>query len=264
MPYPPSIDIRTTISYSDVMSSYNLGPNGAIMTSLNLFATKFDQVVAILEARCVADPDLEYIIIDTPGQIESFTWSASGQIITESLSTSFPTVLTFVADTPRCADPATFMSTMLYACSVMYRSNIPLCVAFNKTDIMPPDAIMSWMTDFDSFSEAMDAKEGSTDGSYGSSDTAGYYQSLTRSMALTLDEFYSGLNSAPVSAATGDGIEAFFDKIDVCRQEYFDDFAVDLESKRMAAKRVKEEEEKERHDQMMNDLSKDVEKINSA
>ena len=27
----------------------------------------------------------KYILIDTPGQIEVFTWSASGQIITETL-----------------------------------------------------------------------------------------------------------------------------------------------------------------------------------
>lgn len=27
----------------------------------------------------------KYILIDTPGQIEVFTWSASGQIITEAL-----------------------------------------------------------------------------------------------------------------------------------------------------------------------------------
>jgi len=29
--------------------------------------------------------DHEYIILDTPGQIEVFTWSASGTIITETL-----------------------------------------------------------------------------------------------------------------------------------------------------------------------------------
>ena len=32
------------------------------------------------------------MFIDTPGQIEVFTWSASGQIITETLASSFPTV----------------------------------------------------------------------------------------------------------------------------------------------------------------------------
>ena len=33
------------------MKDYGLGPNGAIMTSLNLFATKFDQVMTILETK---------------------------------------------------------------------------------------------------------------------------------------------------------------------------------------------------------------------
>mmetsp|Transcript_42403 Transcript_42403/g.120241 ORF Transcript_42403/g.120241 Transcript_42403/m.120241 type:complete len:116 (-) Transcript_42403:765-1112(-) len=76
--------------------SYHLGPNGAILTSLNLFSTKyqgsrhlpqmfrgrrcrFDQVLSLLETRA---PNLDYVVIDTPGQIEAFNWSASGSIIT--------------------------------------------------------------------------------------------------------------------------------------------------------------------------------------
>lgn len=42
--YPCAIDIRDTINYKEVMKHFRLGPNGAIMTSLNLFATRFDQV----------------------------------------------------------------------------------------------------------------------------------------------------------------------------------------------------------------------------
>lgn len=33
------------------MKQYGLGPNGGIMTSLNLFASKFDQVVKLIERR---------------------------------------------------------------------------------------------------------------------------------------------------------------------------------------------------------------------
>lgn len=44
VPYPANIDIRDTVNYKEVMKQYQLGPNGAIVTSLNLFATKFDQV----------------------------------------------------------------------------------------------------------------------------------------------------------------------------------------------------------------------------
>lgn len=31
------------VNYKNVMEQYGLGPNGGILTSLNLFATKFDQ-----------------------------------------------------------------------------------------------------------------------------------------------------------------------------------------------------------------------------
>lgn len=30
---------------------YNLGPNGGILTALNLFTTKFDQVLGLVEKR---------------------------------------------------------------------------------------------------------------------------------------------------------------------------------------------------------------------
>lgn len=59
------------------MKQFNLGPNGGIITSLNLFSTRFDQIMNILEKR---EKDHEFIILDTPGQIEVFTWSASGML----------------------------------------------------------------------------------------------------------------------------------------------------------------------------------------
>lgn len=58
------------------------------MTSLNLFATQFDNVVRLCEAK---KDVCEFIVVDTPGQIEVFTWSASGSIITDSLAVTFPT-----------------------------------------------------------------------------------------------------------------------------------------------------------------------------
>lgn len=45
LPFGANIDIRDTVRYKEVMKEYNLGPNGGILTSLNLFATKFDEVV---------------------------------------------------------------------------------------------------------------------------------------------------------------------------------------------------------------------------
>ena len=58
------------------MKDYSLGPNGAILTAANLFATRFDQVISLCERR---RNEIDFIVVDTPGQIEIFTWSASGQ-----------------------------------------------------------------------------------------------------------------------------------------------------------------------------------------
>ena len=44
LPFGANIDIRDTVRYKEVMKEYNLGPNGGILTSMNLFATKFDEV----------------------------------------------------------------------------------------------------------------------------------------------------------------------------------------------------------------------------
>ncbi|KDO71984.1 hypothetical protein CISIN_1g014354mg [Citrus sinensis] len=132
LPFAANIDIRDTIRYKEVMKQFNLGPNGGILTSLNLFTTKFDEVISLIERR--AD-HLDYVLVDTPGQIEIFTWSASGAIITEAFASTFPTVVTYVVDTPRSANPMTFMSNMLYACSILYKTRLPLVLAFNKTDV---------------------------------------------------------------------------------------------------------------------------------
>jgi len=89
----------------------------------NLYNTQY-QVISVIEKR--ADT-LDYVLVDTPGQIEIFTWSASGAIITEAFASTFPTVITYVVDT--------FMSNMLYACSILYKTRLPLVLAFNKTDV---------------------------------------------------------------------------------------------------------------------------------
>lgn len=73
--------------------------------------------------------------MDTPGQIEIFTWSASGAIITEAFASTFPTVIAYVVDTPRSESPTTFMSNMLYACSILYKTRLPMVLVFNKTDV---------------------------------------------------------------------------------------------------------------------------------
>jgi GTPase SAR1 family protein len=210
------------------------------MTSLNLYATKFDQVINILEERADNNTLSDYLLVDTPGQIEAFTWSASGSILSESLASTFPTVMVFVVDTVRCAaSPNTFMSNMLYACSMYYRTRLPLVLAFNKTDVVSHEFCMEWMRDYDAFQDAIENARSDNEG--------GFYDSLTRSLSLVLDEFYSQFlkNAVGVSAVTGDGIPEFWSVVEEAASVDFGDYVEDLkhriqeqEAKKMAMARA--------------------------
>ncbi|KAJ1929324.1 hypothetical protein FBU59_007055, partial [Linderina macrospora] len=229
LPFQANIDIRDTVDYKQVMKEYNLGPNGGILTSLNLFTTKLDQVMQIVDKRASTT---KYFLYDTPGQIEIFTWSASGAIITNSIAATYPTVVVYVVDTPRTANPATFMSNMMYACSILYKTQLPFLVAFNKTDVVSHDFAVSWMNDFEEFQKALMRQE------------EGYMNSLMNSMSLVLDEFYSHLRVAGVSAMTGQGIDGLFEKIGEAVDEYYETYRPHLQ-KQIAKKREEEREKKE-------------------
>ena len=62
----------------------------------------------------------------------------------------------------------------------------------------------------------------------GDAATSGYYASLTRSLSLVLDEFYSVLHHCGVSAATGDGVSGFWDAVDRAAQDFEADYVSDL------------------------------------
>lgn len=64
-------------------------------------------------AVCGSQSLLPIHTMDFGPQIEIFTWSASGAIVTELFASSFPTMVVYVVDTPRVANPQTFMSNML-------------------------------------------------------------------------------------------------------------------------------------------------------
>ncbi|XP_021553008.1 GPN-loop GTPase 1 isoform X2 [Neomonachus schauinslandi] len=216
VPFPANIDIRDTVKYKEVMKQYGLGPNGGIVTSLNLFATRFDQ-------------------------IEVFTWSASGTIITEALASSFPTVVIYVMDTSRSTNPVTFMSNMLYACSILYKTKLPFIVVMNKTDIIDHSFAVEWMQDFEAFQDALNQE-------------TTYVSNLTRSMSLVLDEFYSSLRVVGVSAVLGTGLDELFMQVTSAAEEYEREYRPEYERLKKSVASAQSQQQKEQLERLRKDL----------
>lgn len=266
VPFESNIDIRDSLNYKEVMREYNLGPNGGIVTSLNIFATKIDQIINILEKRTA--PRLESpktkpiknIIVDTPGQIEVFMWSASGSILLESLASSFPTVVAYIIDTPRTSSTSTFMSNMLYACSILYKTKLPMILVFNKTDVKDADYAKDWMSDFETFQAALKQEEdsgsfGGVEGGGGFGGGSGYMGSLLNSMSLMLEEFYRHLSVVGVSSMTGKGIDEFFKAVEEKAEEFEKDYKPELERRRQERQERKAGKREKDLGRMMKDMN---------
>lgn len=63
------------------------------------------------------------------------------------------------------------------------------------------------MTDFEAFQECLEKEQN-------------YISNLTRTMSLTLDEFYSDLKACGISSKTGIGFDRFFALVKEGAEEY--------------------------------------------
>ncbi|CAM9580091.1 unnamed protein product, partial [Hapterophycus canaliculatus] len=102
-----------------------------------------------------------------------------------------------------------------------------------QSDILSPKFALEWMSDFEKLQEALD-----------NSGDESYMNSLNRSLALVLDEFYNALTAVGVSAASGDGMPALFKAFDNAALEFERDYLPDLQ-RRIAEAKARQEAAKQ-------------------
>lgn len=190
IPYTPDIDIRDHVDIVSIMKQYDLGPNGALMMTSDLIASKIDDIQR--EADGV-NPD--YLIVDTPGQIELFAYRMSGPYFINNF-VSDQKVGLFLFDGTLVTTPVNFVSMALLATSIKLRFGLPTVNVLTKTDLIADkiSEILRWTTNVKVLENALSA---STDG-----DTYVLLTNILRS--LNIGGFAQGL--IPISNATGDGL----------------------------------------------------------
>lgn len=139
--FEPDIDVREWVRLSEIMDEYGLGPNGAQVAASDMIALK---IFEIKQALSEFSPD--YVLIDTPGQVELFAFRESSKAIVDALSGE-RSLITFLFDPALARQPSGFIALLLLSATVEFRFRLPITHLLSKTDVLKPDQlreILGW------------------------------------------------------------------------------------------------------------------------
>jgi len=190
LPYRPDVDVRDYVDIVALMKQYDLGPNGSMIMASDLIASKIDQI-----ENQVSEINPDYLIIDTPGQMELFAYRTSGPFFIQNIRAD-DKVNMFLYDATMITSPSNFISVHLLATSIKLRLGLPTINVMTKTDLIPDkiDQILKWSSDPASLEESI------------RKDSDGETYSLTTDIlrSLNLGELTEKL--IPISNATEEGM----------------------------------------------------------
>ena len=141
LPYVPDVDIREWINLDEVMSQYGLGPNGAQIVAADLMAVNIKKVSDILDTI-----DTDYVLIDTPGQLELFAFRESSNVVISALGKQ-RSMIAYLSDPTLYKSANGFVSAMTLASLVQFRLNMPIINLLSKSDVLKEeevDRILDW------------------------------------------------------------------------------------------------------------------------
>lgn len=189
LPYSCDVDVRDFVDIVSIMQQYDLGPNGALVMAADLIASKIDDIQNEVNR---VNPD--YLIVDTPGQIELFAYRSSGRFLIDNISSEEKTSV-FLFDGALITTPVNFVSIALLATSIRLRLNLPTINVLTKTDLVGANLknILQWSSSLSTLESAI------------ANDADGDTYTLTTNIlrGLNLSGFAQGL--IPISNVTGDG-----------------------------------------------------------
>jgi GTPase SAR1 family protein len=190
LPYTPDVDIRDLVDIVSLMKQYDLGPNGALMMSNDLIASKLDEI-----QQQADDINPDYLIVDTPGQIELFAYRTSGPYVVNNFVAEQKTSL-FLFDGVLMTTATNFISMALLATSIKLRLGLPTINVLTKIDLIADkiSEILRWTTNIKTLENAISAE----------ADGEAYVLLTNLLRSLNIGGFAQGL--IPISNASGDGL----------------------------------------------------------
>jgi len=195
LPYGPDVDVRDYINFERVMVELSLGPNGAFIACADMIATFADKLREEAERD---NPD--YILVDTPGQMELFAFREAGRAIISKLC-SERTAVVYLVDASFLKKPSSLASSLLLSASVHFSLLRPQICILSKSDLLTKrdrELVVRWFDNIEYICEAMSREENVMLGDF------------SRSVMQVLTELESLTKIIPVSSITGEGVDELF------------------------------------------------------
>ena len=151
LPYEPDVDVRNYIDINTLMETYDLGPNGSLVMASDMIATKLEDI-----QNEVYDLNPDYVLIDTPGQIELFAFRASGPYFVSNFQSDNKVTL-FLFDGMLVSCPINYISIALLASSIKLRLKTAQVNVLTKRDLIIEkiQGILEWSSSSTSLESAL-------------------------------------------------------------------------------------------------------------
>ncbi|MBN2229892.1 MAG: ATP/GTP-binding protein [Candidatus Thorarchaeota archaeon] len=153
-PYTSDIDIREYVDYGEVMNNFGLGPNGALVASLDMGVSSVDDL-----REEIIETERDYVLVDCPGQMELFAYRNSGPLMVSGLRGDDTAVSLYLLDSNIARTPTGYLSSMLLGLSINIRFGLPQLNLLSKSDIIMEDEIeeiVQWGSEINMLEQALD------------------------------------------------------------------------------------------------------------
>ncbi len=136
IPYSPDIDVREYVSAKKVAEQYSLGPNGALVASIDMLHNYTENIRSEL-----TNTESLFTLIDTPGQIELFAYRESSLSVLNQIINPYTTVVLFLIDSTFLTSFSKLISLLMLSISVQLRLELPQINIISKSDLLDPQML---------------------------------------------------------------------------------------------------------------------------
>lgn len=198
LPYEPDVDVRDWISLKEIMESYGLGPNGAQIACADMLALNTEDIKKSIDSF-----KTDYVLMDTPGQLELFVFREAGKYIIKFLNPN-RSIIAYLLDPALAKTASGFVSQLLLSISTNFRLGQSQINILTKADMLSDKElkqIEKWSNDPDELGNILLKEEASV------------YREMSEGLLNLINEFESQRKIFPIGKEKFFGIEDLYTQI---------------------------------------------------